>query len=52
MAEPLRDPEFFAPMFLEFGAPTWPFGFDIAPQWLGGRWQLPVSWRGRQPSRP
>jgi hypothetical protein len=21
-------------VFLEFGAPTWPNGFDIAPEWL------------------
>lgn len=32
--EPLRDPTFFARAFLEFGAPTWPNGFDMAPEWL------------------
>lgn len=31
---PLRDPAYFARVFLEFGAPTWPNGFDIAPEWL------------------
>lgn len=31
MVEPLRDPAFFARVFLEFGAPTWPNGYDIAP---------------------
>jgi hypothetical protein len=31
MVEPLRDPGFFARVFLEFGAPTWPNGYDIAP---------------------
>jgi hypothetical protein len=31
MVEPLRDPTFFARVFLEFGAPTWPNGYDIAP---------------------
>ena len=31
MVEPLRDPEFFSRVFLEFGAPTWPNGYDIAP---------------------
>jgi hypothetical protein len=32
--EPLRDEGYFARVFLEFGAPTWPNGFDIAPEWL------------------
>jgi hypothetical protein len=31
---PLRDPAYFARVFLEFGALTWPNGFDIAPEWL------------------
>jgi hypothetical protein len=30
----LRDPAFFARVFLEDGAPTWPNGFDAAPGWL------------------
>jgi Protein of unknown function (DUF2442) len=34
MLEPLRDEAYFARVFLEFGAPTWPNGFDIAPEWL------------------
>jgi Protein of unknown function (DUF2442) len=34
MLEPLRDEQYFARVFLEFGAPTWPNGFDIAPEWL------------------
>jgi hypothetical protein len=34
MGEPLRDPAFFARVFLEDGAPTWPNGFDVAPGWL------------------
>jgi hypothetical protein len=34
MLESLRDPAYFARVFLEFGAPTWPNGFDIAPEWL------------------
>jgi hypothetical protein len=25
---------FFSRVFLEFGAPMWPDGFDIAPEWL------------------
>jgi hypothetical protein len=29
--EPLRDPAYFARVFLERGAPTWPNGFDLAP---------------------
>ncbi|MCC6540118.1 MAG: DUF2442 domain-containing protein [Bryobacterales bacterium] len=31
---PLRDERYFARVFFEFGAPTWPNGFDIAPEWL------------------
>ena len=31
MAEPLRDPAFFAQVFLDQGAPTWPNGYDMAP---------------------
>ncbi len=34
MLEPLREEVYFARVFLEFGAPTWPNGFDIAPEWL------------------
>jgi hypothetical protein len=34
MLQPLRDPDYFARVFLEFGALTWPNGFDIAPEWL------------------
>ena len=34
MLAPLRDEAYFARVFLEFGAPTWPNGFDIAPEWL------------------
>jgi Protein of unknown function (DUF2442) len=34
MLEPLRSEGYFVRVFLEFGAPTWPNGFDIAPEWL------------------
>jgi hypothetical protein len=34
MVEPLRDPAYFARVFLEDGAPTWPNGFDMCPDWL------------------
>jgi hypothetical protein len=34
MLAPLRDETYFNRVFLEFGAPTWPNGFDIAPEWL------------------
>jgi hypothetical protein len=34
MLEPLRDEAYFTRVFLEFGALTWPNGFDIAPEWL------------------
>jgi hypothetical protein len=29
MVEPLRDPAFFNRVFLSFGVPTWPNGFDL-----------------------
>jgi len=31
VVEPLRDPAMFGRVFLEFGAPAWPSGFDIDP---------------------
>ncbi len=31
MVEPLRDPAMFSKVFLSFGAPTWPNGFDLDP---------------------
>lgn len=31
MVERLKDPDFFARVFIEAGAPTWPNGFDLAP---------------------
>jgi hypothetical protein len=34
MGEPLRDPAYFARVFLEDGVPTWPNGFDMDPEWL------------------
>jgi hypothetical protein len=34
MVEPLRDPAFFARVFLEDGARVWPNGYDAAPGWL------------------
>jgi hypothetical protein len=34
MLEPLREEGYFSRVFLEFGAPTWPNGFDISPEWL------------------
>ncbi len=34
MLEPLRDPSYFGRVFIDFGAPTWPNGFDVAPEWL------------------
>jgi len=29
MVEPLRDPTFFSRVFLQFGVPSWPNGYDI-----------------------
>jgi len=34
MLSPLCDQTYFDRVFLQFGAPTWPNGFDIAPEWL------------------
>ena len=34
MALPLKDPDYFARVFLESGAPTWPNGYDMCPDWL------------------
>ena len=34
MVEPLHDPAYFARVFLEDGAPTWPNSFDMDPEWL------------------
>lgn len=31
MVQPLKDPAYFARVFLEVGAPTWPNGFDLDP---------------------
>jgi hypothetical protein len=31
MVQPLKDPAYFARVFLEEGAPTWPNGFDLDP---------------------
>jgi hypothetical protein len=29
MVEPLRDPALFSRVFVEFGVPTWPNGYDL-----------------------
>ena len=34
MLKPLCDETYFARVFLEIGAPTWPNGFDICPDYL------------------
>jgi hypothetical protein len=31
MVRPLKDPKFFARVFVELGALTWPNGFDVDP---------------------
>ena len=46
MVEPLRDPYYFARVFLECGAPTWPNGFDMCPDWL--RLEIEATGRLRQ----
>jgi hypothetical protein len=37
MVEPLRDPAYFARVFLEDGAPTWPNGLTLHPAGCAGR---------------
>ena len=34
MRKPLCDEAYFARVFIELGAPTWPNGFDICPDYL------------------
>jgi len=34
MREPLRDPAYFARVYLDNGALTWPNGYDMCPDWL------------------
>ena len=34
VAEPLRDASYFGRVFLEYGALTWPNGYDMCPDWL------------------
>jgi hypothetical protein len=34
MLDPLRDSQYFARVFVEFGTPTWPNGYDLAPNAL------------------
>jgi hypothetical protein len=31
---PLKDPDFFARVHLEWGAPTWPNSYDMDAEWL------------------
>lgn len=31
MVQPLRDPRYFARVFIEMGVPTWSNGFDVDP---------------------
>lgn len=31
MVRPLKEPSYFARVFVEMGAPTWPNGFDLDP---------------------
>ena len=34
MFEPLKDPECFAQAFVDYDTVTWPYGADLAPEWL------------------
>ena len=31
---PLKNPDYFSQVFLDFGALTWPNGADLAPEWM------------------
>jgi Protein of unknown function (DUF2442) len=48
MGQPLRDPAYFARVFLEDGAPTWPNSFDMCPDWLHREMQATggLAWAG------
>ena len=34
LMQSLRDADYFVRLFLEGGAPTWPNGYDMCPDWL------------------
>jgi hypothetical protein len=34
MLAPLRNETYFARVFVDLGAPTWPNGLHLAPEWL------------------
>lgn len=34
LVKELADPSYFARVFLDFGAPTWPNSFDMDAEWL------------------
>ena len=34
LIRPLKDPRYFRRVFLDAGAPTWPNGYDICPDYL------------------
>src|SRR5437879_1821625 len=55
MVGPLRDPAYFARVFLEDGAPTWPNSFDMDPEWLrreidaaGALTRVVAEWLGEE----
>jgi hypothetical protein len=50
MLDPLRDPKYFARVFVEFGAPTWPNGYDLAPNALHAEMSAAGSLRHEEPA--
>jgi hypothetical protein len=50
MLEPLRDPAYFARVFIEFGAPTWLNGYDLAPNALHAEMSEAGSLRHAEPA--
>ena len=47
--EPLRDEAYFARVFLDFGALTWPNGYDMCPDWLRGEMEAAGELNGEAP---
>ena len=48
VVEPLHDPEEFARAFVDYGAVTWPSGFDICPDSLYARMRDAGAFKSRE----
>jgi hypothetical protein len=49
MLAPLRESAYFARVHLDFGALTWPNGFDVAPNSFAASWRQPAGSAGTRP---